>query len=180
MNQSAIYIKTDKGQIEIATRQHRLPSRSRSLLIMIDGHRTAMDVLANSSSVGEAEIYFRQLIADGFVHELGAMPAVQIAAKQNTASSPLMQPQVQTGDKDADALLALKKYVLQILRDVLGREDAAAFRLLVHGAQSAAEVGGIIPLHRDIPWSSRNRHRSDDYLLLGRRLGQEQETAGGA
>jgi hypothetical protein len=172
MNQSAIYVKTDKGQIEIATRQHRLPSRSRSLLIMIDGHRTAMDVLANSSSVGEAEIYFRQLIADGFVHELGAIPAKQVAAPTPSAKVP-----APAGDAETDALHALKKYVLQILRDVLGREDAAAFRLLVHGAQSAAEVCSIIPLHRDIPWSSRNRHRSDDYLLLGRRLGQEQETA---
>jgi hypothetical protein len=164
MNHSAVYMKTDKGLIEIATRQHRLPSRSRTLLIMIDGKRTAVDVMASSSSGAEAEIYFEQLIADGFVYEVGterpAPPPKLVDATE------ILAP---------DALLELKKYVMQILRDVLGREDAAAFRLLVYGAQNALEVGGIIPLHRDVPWSSRNRHRSDDYLLLGRRLGQERE-----
>jgi hypothetical protein len=164
MNHSAIYMKTDKGLLEIATRRHRLPGRTRSLLIMIDGKRTAIDVLANSSSIGEAEIYFRQLIADGFVYEVGTEqpakpPPNDIAAK-----------------RASDALLELKQYVMQILRDVLGREDAAAFRLLVHGARNAEEVGRMIPLHGDIPWTSRNRHRSDDYLLLGRRLGQQQAT----
>ncbi len=79
------------------------------------------------------------------------------------------------GAEAADTLAEMKKFVMLILRDVLGREDAAAFRLLVYGAESAEEVGRIIPLHRDIPWGSRNRHRSDDYLLLARRLGQDQE-----
>lgn len=167
MNHRAVYVKTDKGVLEIATRQHRLPSRSRSLLIMIDGKRTAFDVLANSTSIGEAEASFRQLIADGFVYEVVNRSAAEILA---------LPPK--TSEVESAATLAeLKKYVLLILRDVLGREDAAAFRLLVHGAQNAEEVGRIIPLHRDIPWGSRNRHRSDDYLLLGRRLGQEQETS---
>jgi hypothetical protein len=168
MNHSAVYMKTDKGLLEIATRQHHLPSRSRSLLIMIDGKRTAMDVLANSSSIGEAETSFRQLIADGFVYEVSNQPAPRL---------PAAPPSVAPGPQSPDALLDLKKYVLHILRDVLGRDDAAAFRLLVHGAQSAEEIGDIIPLHRDVPWGSRNRHRSDDYRLLGRRLGQEQESA---
>src|SRR5580692_7633508 len=111
MNHSAVYMKTDKGLIEIATRQHRLPSRSRALLIMIDGKRTAIDVMASSSSGAEAEIYFEQLIADGFVYEAGAdAPA---APPPRLVDNPEMLA--------PDALLELKKYVMQILRDVLGR-----------------------------------------------------------
>jgi hypothetical protein len=168
MKHSAVYMKTDKGLLEVATRQHRLPSRSRSLLIMIDGKRTAIDVLANSSSIGEAETHFRQLVEDGFVYELTSAELTPIGPPPAIPSASGQTP---------DTLLELKKYVLQILRDVLGREDAAAFRLLVFGAQSPKEIGGIIPLHRDIPWSSRNRHRFDDYRLLGRRLGQEQDSS---
>lgn len=176
MKHSSVYIKTDKGQLEIATRAHQLARRARALLIMIDGQRTAMDIMANSSSVGEISAFFGQLIDEGFIRELGAAPAPNppAAAQASAPAAP------RTDALPPDGLQELKRYVLLILRDVLGNRDAAAFRILIDAAQSAGEIGDIIPLHRDVPWNANNRQRSDDYLLLGRRLGQAQEKPVGA
>ncbi len=134
---------------------------------MVDGHRTAIDILANTSSIGETSDFFRQLIDEGFVRELGA-PAVPV---------PRPAPVAGTGGATPGSLADLKRYVILILRDVVGNRDAAAFRILIDTALTPEEIGDIIPLHRDVPWTANNRHRSDDYMVLGRRLGQETEAA---
>src|SRR5471030_376343 len=59
MKHSAIYVKTDKGTQEVQTRATQLPRRARSLLIMVDGHSTAMEILSNTSSIGETSDFFR-------------------------------------------------------------------------------------------------------------------------
>jgi hypothetical protein len=166
MNQSAVYIKTGKGQREVATRQHQLPRRARALLIIVDGKMSAFDILSSSSSIGESESFFQQLIDEGFISELGkdGKPAPAATSRRADGQPP-------------DTLLELKRYVLLILRDVLGNRDAAGFRILIDAANSAAEIGRIVPLHRDVPWGSHNQHRSDDYIVLGRRLGQEHDAA---
>jgi hypothetical protein len=184
MKHAAIYIKTDKGQSEIAARERKLPRRARALLIMIDGQRSAMDILANSSSVGEVSEFFRLLIDEGYIRELGLDPSVK---PPKAAVPPPMPVKMQSAEKtaaasqavSADGMAELKRYVLLILRDILGNRDAAAFRILIDAAHSPEEIGDIIPLHRDVPWNANSRHRSDDYLVLARRLGQENEVTAG-
>lgn len=47
-----IYDKTDKGREEIATRKYQLPSRLRTLLVMVDGKQTVPDLLKKVGGLG--------------------------------------------------------------------------------------------------------------------------------
>jgi hypothetical protein len=62
-----IYDKSDKGREEIATRKYHLPSKLRSLLVMIDGHRS-LEVLMNSfGPLGLSPDNVAELLADGYI-----------------------------------------------------------------------------------------------------------------
>jgi hypothetical protein len=50
--QITIYDKTDKGREEIATRKWHLPSRMRSLLVLIDGKKTDADIVQKIGGLG--------------------------------------------------------------------------------------------------------------------------------
>lgn len=67
-----VYRKTAKGQSEIETRAHRLPPRTRSVLIMVDGRRTDADLAALTGP--EAAAALAALAANGFIEALEATP----------------------------------------------------------------------------------------------------------
>ncbi len=50
--QIIIYDKTDKGREEIATRKWQLPSRMRSLLVLIDGKKTDAEIVQKIGGLG--------------------------------------------------------------------------------------------------------------------------------
>lgn len=67
MDSTAVYAKTPKGQEEIATRAHRLPARVRAMLIIVDGHRTVAQLLAQHPAPDEAAEHLRTLADGGFI-----------------------------------------------------------------------------------------------------------------
>lgn len=64
---TCIYDKTDKGRDEIATRQHHLQARLRTLLLLIDGQRQLGDLLRNTEGLGLNADNVAQLEAEGFI-----------------------------------------------------------------------------------------------------------------
>jgi hypothetical protein len=60
-----IYRKTDKGQIEIESRAHRLAPRLRTALILIDGRRTDNEL--RPLVPGDPVQAFHTLLHDGFI-----------------------------------------------------------------------------------------------------------------
>ena len=122
MELSSVFSKTAKGLDEISTRAHRLPSRVRAMLIMIDGNRTGNQLLALSTSATEGKRYLRQLLNGGFVHQ-------QSSVAGGTASAPL---------PDEDISLA-KSYVIRTLHDLLG-SDALALAAEIDDAATLDEL----------------------------------------
>ena len=80
---TSIYDKTDKGREEIATRQHHLQARLRTLLLLIHGQHNLDDLLAKTAGLGLSQESVAQLEADGFITLVkGPDPEPVAAAKK--------------------------------------------------------------------------------------------------
>lgn len=69
MNPQAILVKTGKGVEEIETRKHKLDSKLRTLLIVVNGKSTAAELLQNFAQRGDVTPLLERLLAEGFVSE---------------------------------------------------------------------------------------------------------------
>ena len=63
-----IYDKTDKGREEIATRKYHIPAKLRSLLVMIDGHRSLEVLMKNFGPLGLSVDQVNELLKDEFIY----------------------------------------------------------------------------------------------------------------
>ena len=68
---TSIYDKTEKGREEIATRKNQLPARLRTLLVMVDGQKSAATLLQNTSALGVDEESLQALVTDGYIVRTG-------------------------------------------------------------------------------------------------------------
>ena len=62
-----IYDKTDKGREEIATRKYHIPAKLRSLLVMIDGHRSLEVLMKNFGALGLTVDHVTELLKDEYI-----------------------------------------------------------------------------------------------------------------
>lgn len=72
---SRIYDKTDKGRDEIATRKYHLPSKLRTLLVVIDGRHSLGSLLTNLAVLGLSEEQVAQLLRDDYITLVSGAPA---------------------------------------------------------------------------------------------------------
>ena len=64
---TASYDKTEKGREEIATRKHQLPTRLRSLLVLVDGKQSDEILLQKTESLGINHLSLQKLELEGFI-----------------------------------------------------------------------------------------------------------------
>lgn len=71
---NTVFDKTDKGREEIATRANHLAARQRTLLLLVDGRRDTVDLMAKVAGLGLDEKALLDLLDGGFiqVHEEAA------------------------------------------------------------------------------------------------------------
>jgi hypothetical protein len=62
-----IYDKTDKGRDEIATRKYHIPAKQRSLLVMVDGHRSIEVLMKSFGPLGLTVDNVTELLNDGLI-----------------------------------------------------------------------------------------------------------------
>lgn len=68
--QIIIYDKTDKGREEIATRKWHLPSRMRSLLVLIDGKQSDAQLVKKTGGLGLTAQSLDELQENGFIQRV--------------------------------------------------------------------------------------------------------------
>ena len=113
MDKTAIYHKTARGTEAIAKRSVPLTPRLRSMLILVDGHRSCAELLKLAQGLGEGGNALEQLVAEGLIEPAAratpaAAPAVDTGpASQPPASGPLPLPQA-------------KRLAVRRLTDLLG------------------------------------------------------------
>jgi hypothetical protein len=126
----AVYVKTAKGQNEIATRAFRLPARERSLLVMVDGKTTGRDLIARTAQLGDSAAFFTRLVEEGFVEAATAVAVSAPAAPSRPPAAAKVAPPAQA----PSAGVPLPREVVQLasrkLADLLGPSgDVFAARL---------------------------------------------------
>ena len=128
IQKNLIYHKSAKGAEAIATRQHGLSPKLRSMLIMIDGKRSFEELVQVSQMLGNTEELLGQLLDQGFIEPgANAAPAPSHAASAPAALAPAAGP--------ALTLAEAQRYVSHRLTDLLG-PNADELCLRIEGAKN--------------------------------------------
>lgn len=77
------YDKTDKGRDEIATRRFQLPTRLRSLLVLVDGKQTDDELIQKIAALGLNELSLSKLEIEGYIKKINSTEV-----PENTEGSP--------------------------------------------------------------------------------------------
>ena len=112
IQKNLVYHKSAKGTEAIATRQHGLSPKLRSMLILIDGKRTFDELAHLSQMLGGTDELLGQLLDEGFIEPGG----VAAPAHAPTASAPAPLATGVPGMTLAEA----QRFVSRRLTDLLG------------------------------------------------------------
>lgn len=92
IQKNLVYHKSAKGTEAIATRQHGLAPKLRSLLILVDGKRGFEELKRLSQVLGDTEVLLGQLWDQGFIEPVAppnvTASSVSPSASQSPASAP--------------------------------------------------------------------------------------------
>ena len=120
--------KTDKGREEIATRQHHLAPRMRTLLLLIDGKRTVEELLDKATGIGLGEQHIQELLDAEFIVDKTPPPP-----------PPAVEPEPPTEEeiasKDAQILELLYEFYTEGIKTSIGLRGYA-LQAKVERAQS--------------------------------------------
>ncbi|MEK6745131.1 MAG: hypothetical protein AABZ15_16060 [Nitrospirota bacterium] len=132
MDKTDIFIKSAKGEQEIATRVNKLPIKHRSVLIMVDGTTSEEALLAKISGMFDGKIIVNDLETHGFIErKAGSKSALQAATAK---------PQVLN--------VSAKQYMIDYMYQVLGPE-ADTFVGRIEKCRTNSDLAGMIDPCRD-------------------------------
>lgn len=130
MLDNTIYVKTPKGQNEIATRAQRLPLRPRRLLILVDGQTDGRSLIGKAALLGDTPDVFEQLVVEGYIVPVDALdtasasvPASSASGATPSASAAGSSAVLPRGPVSARRSLALARlYLVEAMARMLGKE----------------------------------------------------------
>ncbi len=118
MEAQAVYRKSDKGAEAIATRGHGVGGKLRMLLILVDGKKSAEELVRLAAGMGESAQLLQALEAQGLIEV--------VTAGAGAAAAPAPSMQAQAGGD----LGKLKSLATRLLIEQLGPlADELAMRL---------------------------------------------------
>jgi hypothetical protein len=127
---SVIYQKSAKGSQAIATRDHALMPKLRSLLILVDGKRGFEELVKLSGLAGDADQLLSQLHDQGYIE-----PSTQAASVPTSAPAPLQPAGV--------PLPEAKRFAVRRLTDLLG-PTADSFCMRIESAKNAHDFMAVV------------------------------------
>jgi len=138
IQRNVVYHKSAKGAEAIATRQHGLTPKQRSMLIMIDGKRGFEELLRISQALGDPEQLLGQLLEQGFIEPMpGAVQAPPAPAQVPSAAPAAAGPgaPVTAPAGPAITLKDAQRFAVRRLTDILG-PNAEDFCLRIEAARN--------------------------------------------
>ena len=120
IQKNLVYHKSAKGSDAIATRQHGLTPKQRSMLIMIDGKRGFDELVRISHALGEPEQLLSQLLDEGFIEPMPGAAPVPHAAAPHSAPAVNTGPASLPAGTTAITLKEAQRYAARKLTDILG------------------------------------------------------------
>ena len=151
MELAAFFSKTAKGHEEVSTRQNRLPSRVRAMLIMVDGRRTGSELLTQSVFGAEAEQYLAALLDGEFIAAQSVLSTVSGATPMHSEPA-----------APAEDISLAKRYALQTLHEFLG-PDADRFSPNIEKSQSAQELLQHLEKLRELLIAGVGRKKAEQF-----------------
>ena len=123
------YNKTDKGREEIAARTYQLPSRMRTLLVMIDGHHPMEQLLPKVVGLGLDASAVQTLLEQGFIEEGEALPPPPVLPTEAELASQYAQARA-FYERTIEPVLGARGQVLQAkLEAAATLDDLKAMRI---------------------------------------------------
>ena len=136
MDKTDIFVKSAKGEQEIATRVNKLPIKHRSVLIMIDGTTSEETLLAKISGMFDGKIIVSDLETHGFI-------------ERKPSTKPAAAPQAQaTAAKSQILNVGAKQYMIDYMYNILGPE-ADTFVGRIEKCKTNTDLAGMIDSCRD-------------------------------
>jgi hypothetical protein len=161
MNPHEVYAKTDKGRDEIQSRQYKLASAHRMLLIMIDGKTKAGDILKQTAQTGVSTETMDELLAQGFIALQRSAPAPSAAQPAAAAQSDeganrfpearkFMNDTVVNAAGLKSFMITLKLEKAETLQDL--RDIFHDYRTLIEKGSGKTEAESIIKRAKELIW----------------------------
>ncbi len=125
MNLQAVLQKTEKGVVEVQTRQHKLEQKLRNLLIVVNGKATAAELVKQFEQIGDVTPQLEQLLAGEFIREAPGAAAAGGEFKE------------------------IRLQLSQLLTDALG-PPGDAIVMKFEACKSADEARAFVDSHRPI------------------------------
>lgn len=138
IQKNLVYSKTPKGSEAIATRQHGLSPKVRSMLILIDGKRGFSELAKLGQVLGDTEQLLSQLLEQGFIEPV-PMAAAAAPAPAPGGNAPA------TAKGRALTLAEAQRFASRKLFDLLGPSAEPAC-LRIESARNAQDLQAAIAL----------------------------------
>ncbi|CAD5367262.1 conserved hypothetical protein [Rubrivivax sp. A210] len=138
MDGSEIFAKTPAGSEEMRSRDRRLPQRLRTLLIMVDGTRTAAQLQAAAATIGAPDDAVQMLVDLGLIAAMAATRAAAPAVPAAAAAAAL--PTVDEGER----FRVTQKFMNDTAVDLLGFR-AFLFTLKLEKCYTRADLLALMP-----------------------------------
>jgi hypothetical protein len=173
MDPKVIYRKTDKGQEEMATRVHHLPSRERSILVLVDGKRTGAELVEKSRHFGDGEAFLNHLVETGFVEPVadGARLPPPASELRHVTPSPAVSPAPVTvrprspaspGSASTIALTETINFARHFLLGALG-PDADELAARLESSRNLKELAQTLAKGREALAVLAGRRKADEF-----------------
>ncbi|WP_157451332.1 hypothetical protein [Caldimonas taiwanensis] len=160
---ATVYRKTEKGQAEIATRQHHLSMKLRSALIMVDGKRTDEELLRMIP--GDGQELLQQLRDQGFIEVIAvtAQRSASNGAKPADSVPPPTESSFGQGPTGAD-FIALRQQAARFISEQLGpMGDDLAVRL--EKAKAWADMKPVLTMAQRVLQDNRGPTTAEAFRI---------------
>jgi hypothetical protein len=160
-------IKTAEGLDEIATRSRRLGQRHRTMLLLVDGRRSAEDVKRLAAQAGVSDTCYGELLEMGLIAL--PLPTLPISALAAAPPVPLTIDVPLPVDEDSLLPSALEEARDMMLRAVRAEAPVAGSLTLMRlrRARTRADLAALI---EEVEARVRKPHRMLAATLLMRRV----------
>ncbi|WP_333841152.1 hypothetical protein [Pelomicrobium sp.] len=154
-----VFAKTEKGRVEVATRQAGLDAKTRMLLIMLDGQISLGQLARRLAHLGDLGPYVEKLLA------------LELVAPVDGAGQPAAKPTGVQGRGEAAPeapLEVARREALRRLHELLG-PDADLFAPSLEAAASATGLLADVQRVAEVVRNVAGKGKAEDYVNQVRR-----------
>ena len=135
IQKNVVYHKTAKGAEAIATRQHGLTPKQRSILIMVDGRRGFEELARITQALGDPDQLLGQLLDAGLIEPVAGSAAPAPAASEAPAATTTPAALDSIAPLPTVTLKEAQRFAVRRLTDILG-PNAEDFCLRIEAARN--------------------------------------------